>query len=45
MTPAAKLVEDGHHPPAYVGMKYKDYVELQQSSMLDGKAILDRVRI
>ncbi|XP_050384516.1 2-oxoglutarate-dependent dioxygenase 19-like [Argentina anserina] len=45
VTPASKLVENGHHPPAYVGMKYKDYLELQQSNMLDGKAILDRVRM
>ncbi|XP_062020631.1 2-oxoglutarate-dependent dioxygenase 19-like [Rosa rugosa] len=45
VTPASKLVENGNHPPAYVGMKYKDYLELQQSSMLDGKAVLDRVRI
>ncbi|GMN58968.1 hypothetical protein TIFTF001_028068 [Ficus carica] len=40
--PASQLVES--HPPAYIGMKYKDYLELQQSSNLNGKSMLDRVR-
>ncbi|KAJ6683579.1 hypothetical protein OIU85_007283 [Salix viminalis] len=30
---------------SYIGMKYEDYLELQQSNKLDGKSCLDRVRI
>ncbi|KAM1002372.1 hypothetical protein ACFX2C_002815 [Malus domestica] len=45
VTPAPKLVDTAKHPAAaYIGMKYKDYLELQQGSVLDGKVILDRVR-
>ncbi|XVE66584.1 hypothetical protein DITRI_Ditri08aG0090500 [Diplodiscus trichospermus] len=38
------LVEDGDNPPLYKAMKYKEYVELQQSSKLDGKSCLERIR-
>lgn len=45
VTPAPKLVDTEKHPAAaYIGMKYKDYLELQQGNVLDGKSILDRVR-
>ncbi|PON33007.1 Oxoglutarate/iron-dependent dioxygenase [Parasponia andersonii] len=43
VSPASKLVEN--HSPAYTGMKYRDYMELQQSSRLTGKLILDRLRL
>ncbi|WJZ84517.1 hypothetical protein VitviT2T_004117 [Vitis vinifera] len=33
------------HPLKYVGMAYKEYLELQQGNKLDGKTCLDRVRI
>ncbi|KAF3435068.1 hypothetical protein FNV43_RR22155 [Rhamnella rubrinervis] len=45
VSPAPKLVEHENHPQAYIGMKYKDYYQLQQSSKLDGKSCLDRLRI
>lgn len=45
VTPAAKLLDNANDRPAYIGMKYKDYLEAQQSNMLDGKSILDRVRV
>ncbi|GMI88347.1 hypothetical protein HRI_002503900 [Hibiscus trionum] len=35
--PASKLVEDEQNPPAYRAMAYKEYLELQQSNMLDGE--------
>lgn len=43
VSPASKLVEN--HAPLYVGLKYKEYVELQQSNNLSRKSILDRVRL
>ncbi|MCL7048238.1 hypothetical protein MKW94_010640 [Papaver nudicaule] len=45
VTPAPSLVDFENHPPLYRGMKYKEYVELQQSNQLDGKSCLDRIRI
>ncbi|KAL7206050.1 hypothetical protein ACSBR2_018880 [Camellia fascicularis] len=47
VSPAPELVEDGegHHPPAYIPMTYRDYVELQQSNQLDRKSCLDRIRL
>ncbi|BFG41233.1 hypothetical protein CerSpe_275070 [Prunus speciosa] len=45
VTPAPELLNNENRKPAYTGMKYKDYLELQQSNMLDGKSILDRVRV
>ena len=32
-------------PSTYVGMTFKEYLELQQGNKLDGKTCLDRVRI
>ncbi|XP_052206113.1 2-oxoglutarate-dependent dioxygenase 19-like [Diospyros lotus] len=40
--PAPELV-DGQ-PPAYIPMRYKEYMELQQDNALDRKSCLDRVR-
>ncbi|KAG5226636.1 2-oxoglutarate/Fe(II)-dependent dioxygenase [Salix suchowensis] len=47
VSPAPELLvsSEGDEPAAYIGMKYKDYLELQQSNKLDGKSCLDRVRI
>ncbi|XP_030464945.1 2-oxoglutarate-dependent dioxygenase 19-like [Syzygium oleosum] len=43
--PAEQLVHGENNRAMYIGMKYKDYLELQQSSVLDGKSGLDRVKI
>lgn len=45
VSPAAELLDDEINPPAYVGMKYMLYLQLQQSNPLDGKSGLDRVKI
>ncbi|KAB5516031.1 hypothetical protein DKX38_026679 [Salix brachista] len=44
VSPAPELLvsSEGDEPAAYIGMKYKDYLELQQSNKLDGKSCLDR---
>ncbi|KAL9675065.1 hypothetical protein QQ045_003265 [Rhodiola kirilowii] len=43
--PAAELLDDETNPAAYIGMRYKDYLQQQQSNPLDGKSGLDRVKI
>ena len=45
VTPAPMLINPESHPPAYVGMKYEEYLKLQQSNKLDGITCLDRVRV
>ncbi|OWM87735.1 protein DMR6-LIKE OXYGENASE 2-like isoform X2 [Punica granatum] len=45
VSPAEELLGNGSSRAAYIGMKYKDYVELQQSNKLSGKSCLDRVKI
>ncbi|KAK0577251.1 hypothetical protein LWI29_030243 [Acer saccharum] len=45
VVPAPELVHRENRPPAYRGIKYKEYLELQQSSPLDGKSCLTHVRI
>ncbi|KAK3006311.1 hypothetical protein RJ639_016865 [Escallonia herrerae] len=45
VSPASKLVDSKSNPPAYMSMKYKEYMELQQNTPLDGKPCLDRVRV
>ncbi|XP_021899983.1 LOW QUALITY PROTEIN: protein DMR6-LIKE OXYGENASE 2-like [Carica papaya] len=45
VSPIAELVEKEGQSPAYFGIKYRDYLELQQSNKLDRKSCLDRVRI
>ncbi|KAE8687719.1 Flavonol synthase/flavanone 3-hydroxylase [Hibiscus syriacus] len=44
VSPASKLVEDERNPPEYRAMKYREYLELQQGSMLNGKSCLEIVR-
>ncbi|MFQ6657267.1 hypothetical protein Gotur_027013 [Gossypium turneri] len=44
VSPAPMLLEDGQNPLAYRAMKYKEYVELQQSNKLDGKSCLEHIR-
>ncbi|XP_052206112.1 2-oxoglutarate-dependent dioxygenase 19-like isoform X2 [Diospyros lotus] len=47
--PAPELMDgngkDNQPAAAYIPMRYKEYLELQQSNQLDGKSCLDRVRI
>lgn len=43
--PEPQLTKGESYSPAYIEMKYKDYLELQQSNVLDGKTCLDRVRV
>ncbi|PIA51994.1 hypothetical protein AQUCO_01000104v1 [Aquilegia coerulea] len=45
VTPATELVDNKNNPPLYHGIKYKEYLELQQNNQLSGKSTLDRVRI
>ncbi|KAI3894458.1 hypothetical protein MKW92_046230 [Papaver armeniacum] len=45
VTAAPDLVDCEDYPPLYRGMKYREYVELQQSNQLDGKTCLDRIRV
>ncbi|KAI3941123.1 hypothetical protein MKW92_032172 [Papaver armeniacum] len=45
VAPAPKLIDCEKHPPLYHGMKYREYLELQQSNQLHGKSCLDSVRI
>lgn len=45
VAPAPELLDSERHPAAYIGMKYKEYLELQQSNNLDGKSCLDRVKV
>ncbi|TKY59469.1 SRG1 protein [Spatholobus suberectus] len=43
--PAKELVDNQSNPAAYVGMKHRDYLQLQRSNRLDGKSVLDKVKI
>ncbi|KAI3774604.1 hypothetical protein L1987_49163 [Smallanthus sonchifolius] len=43
--PAYKLLTEERCKRAYNPMKYKEYVEMQQSNKLDGKTCLDKVRV
>ncbi|XP_059648008.1 2-oxoglutarate-dependent dioxygenase 19-like [Cornus florida] len=43
--PAMELVNSETRPAAYIPMKYKDYMEMQQSNRLDAKSSLDRARV
>ncbi|XP_020222555.1 protein DMR6-LIKE OXYGENASE 2 [Cajanus cajan] len=43
--PAKELLDDERNPAAYVGMKHRDYMQLQRSNRLDGKSVLDKVKI
>ncbi|KAK9044166.1 hypothetical protein V6N11_072482 [Hibiscus sabdariffa] len=44
VSPASKLVGEEGNPPAFRGMEYKEYLELNQSNVLDRKSCLERVR-
>ncbi|XP_058087662.1 2-oxoglutarate-dependent dioxygenase 19-like [Magnolia sinica] len=44
VAPAPQLVDNENHPPAYRGMKYRDYIDIQQNNQLNGKSCLDLVR-
>ncbi|KAJ1396087.1 Oxoglutarate/iron-dependent dioxygenase [Sesbania bispinosa] len=44
VSPAPELVHEDN-PPAYRGIAYRDYLQLQQSNILDKKSCLDRIRI
>ncbi|KAG4400980.1 hypothetical protein JHK82_019092 [Glycine max] len=43
--PANELLDNQRNPAAYVGMKHTDYMQLQRSNRLNGKAVLDKVKI
>ncbi|XP_055819962.1 2-oxoglutarate-dependent dioxygenase 19-like [Solanum dulcamara] len=45
VSPASQLVQNESNPPAYVPMKYKDYMEMQQSNQIHKKSILEQVKI
>eukprot|EP00262_Sarcandra_glabra_P012980 TRINITY_DN3476_c0_g4_i1.p1 TRINITY_DN3476_c0_g4~~TRINITY_DN3476_c0_g4_i1.p1 ORF type:complete len:359 (-),score=37.09 TRINITY_DN3476_c0_g4_i1:259-1335(-) len=45
VAPAPQLVDNENNPPAYRGMKYREYLEFQQSNLLKGKSCLDRLRV
>lgn len=45
VSPASPLIEKENSPTAYIPMKYRDYLELQQSNQLDGKSCLERLKI
>ncbi|KAJ8769067.1 hypothetical protein K2173_024063 [Erythroxylum novogranatense] len=45
VSPSPHLLQNHSNRPAYTGMKYKDYLQFQQSNKLEGKTCLDRLRI
>ncbi|OMO59136.1 Oxoglutarate/iron-dependent dioxygenase [Corchorus olitorius] len=45
VSPASELVDRVSNPPAYKAIKYKEYIELQQSHNLDWKSALERIRL
>ncbi|CAA2950952.1 DMR6-LIKE OXYGENASE 2-like [Olea europaea subsp. europaea] len=45
VSPSSKLVENEGCEPAYIPMKYKDYLFSQQNNPLNGKSMLNRVKI
>ncbi|KDP32900.1 hypothetical protein JCGZ_12192 [Jatropha curcas] len=44
VTPAPEFTDDGH-PPAYLGMTYKQYLEYNQFHVIDGKSCLNQIRL
>lgn len=44
VVPAPLLVEREKLPPAFRGIKYKDFMEYQQSNKLKDKSVLDLLR-
>ncbi|KAJ8764733.1 hypothetical protein K2173_009118 [Erythroxylum novogranatense] len=45
VSPAPDLTDAESNPPAYIGMKYCEYIRLQQTNQLKGKSCLDKIRI
>lgn len=45
VSPAPEFTNSMDNPPAYHGITYKDYIQLQQNHQLDGKTCLDRIRM
>ncbi|OMO63562.1 Oxoglutarate/iron-dependent dioxygenase [Corchorus olitorius] len=45
VSPASELVDSVSNPPAYKAIKFKEYIEDQQSHHLDGKSALELVRL
>ncbi|KAK2659832.1 hypothetical protein Ddye_006365 [Dipteronia dyeriana] len=45
VAPAPELLHRENRPSAYRGIKYKEYIELQQINSLDGKSCMTRVLI
>lgn len=46
VSPAPDLVDyKAHQPHAYRGIKYREFMELQQSNQLNGKSCLSRLQI
>ncbi|OMO85195.1 Oxoglutarate/iron-dependent dioxygenase [Corchorus capsularis] len=45
VSPASELLDSVSNPPAYMPMKFKEYIEDQQSRSLDGKSALERIRL
>ncbi|XP_057421680.1 2-oxoglutarate-dependent dioxygenase 19-like [Lotus japonicus] len=43
--PASELLDNQSNPAAYVGMRHRDYMELQRSNQLYGKSVLNKVKI
>ncbi|XP_047172931.1 2-oxoglutarate-dependent dioxygenase 19-like isoform X2 [Vigna umbellata] len=43
--PAKELLDSQNNPAAYIGMKHRDYLQLQSSNRLNGKSVLDNVKI
>ncbi|KAL5705447.1 hypothetical protein ACHQM5_023748 [Ranunculus cassubicifolius] len=45
VAPAPELVDNRNNPAMYQRMTYKEYLEFQQSNILDEKSCLDRIKI
>ncbi|GAY41546.1 hypothetical protein CUMW_060320 [Citrus unshiu] len=43
--PAQDLLDNENRPPLYRGIKYREYLQLQQSNQLKGKSCLDHVKV
>jgi len=43
--PAKELLDSQNNPAAYIGMKHRDYLQLQSRNRLNGKSVLDNVKI
>ncbi|OIW10449.1 hypothetical protein TanjilG_00387 [Lupinus angustifolius] len=43
--PASELLDNQTNPPAYFGIKQRDFMELQRSNQFYGKSVLNKVKI